>query len=793
MGNVACNRERLSLILALAVAAPAIAQIGCGRGQSGGGDDPAIAQVASAIIQPQVASISVPAGVDFKPLAVGASSALTVSDRAQLLGTAAGTFAPSTSTGTTQSTYGSQVKVGSVTSLPAVTVGSGATVAGSITSGSTVTGAPAGTTVLANQPLAATTFQWTVPFNTSMTPVTLNSGSRTLAPGSYGTVQVNGGTLTLGPGTYFIDTLNLNSGTNLTLNNASFIYVKSSLAFRTHVTGTAQNLLMVYFGTTGAAIESTFLGTFVAPNASIRIGVGGTPHVGALFARSIVVDPDVKLTQTTFARWDQVPFDVGVSPTLNCVVQLSPTTFGAVFGYSNTTGATITLGTGPHNFFSPGTADLGQPILFVPGQVPIATFQTFAAGSQLSLTIGQQAVTASSSSPACPADLAAALTQLYTETADSLAVRQSLANLIAHPRYAASVAALKANAGSQLTPFELSLIDAAQLAIANADLLGDPAALTDAQRARLPAFRASLFANPAVLRMRLAGDALKGAGGTAGCDALKQIDGTPLIRSLLPPQPDSVNDQVLALAHSASMAAVRSTLSAVANGPQSAALLAAPGALLAATLSQSDFLALDLAGPIPTGLLGKIIGGISGAVAGAIGGLETGGLLGAIGGGIVGGIVGAWGGNEIENDSCQHCGGSGECGAGVCVDQCCADLSTNGFSISYLTGVSCPNGESQCHDDGQCPGGTRCAGDCCIDQTILVSLCPGNGCTSNDDCSAGTTCQDGCCAGVCGVNGTTCDQVASVTCGLPGGDSACAAGETCQGGCCRENIPPPPH
>jgi hypothetical protein len=611
---------------------------------------------------------------------------------------------------------------------------------------------------------------------------------------------VNGGTLTLGPGTYFIDTLNLNSGTNLTLNNASapiFIYVRSALAFRTRMTGTPQNLMLVYFGTTSTAIEATFLGTFVAPNASVRLGVGGTPHVGALFAKSIVVDPDVKLTQTAFARWDLVPFDVGVSPTLNCVVQLGPTTFGAVFGYNNTTGATITLGAGPHNFFSPGAADLGQPILFVPGQVPIASFQTFAAGSQLSLTIGQQAVTASASSPACPAALGTALAQAYTETADSLAVRQALANLVASPRYASWIATLKANAGPQLTPFQLSLIDAAQLVIANADLLGDPAALTDAQRARLPGFRAALLANQAVIRMRLAGDALKGGALTVPCDAIAQIDQTPLFRTLLPPQPDSLNDQVLTLERSSSFAQVRSTLATVATGSQSAALLGAPGALLAGLLSPSDLVALDLAGPIPTGLLGKIIGGISGAIGGAIAGFVAGGPLGAVGGAILGGILGAAGGNEIETDSCQHCGSDGECqntegSAAICVDQCCTDLSVSGVSIGYLTGTACPSGEARCSSDGSCVGATRCAQGCCIDQFILVSLCPGNGCTSDADCSAGNTCQDGCCAGVCGVNGTICNQVASLACGISGGTSDCAAGETCQNGCCVVNIPPPP-
>jgi hypothetical protein len=786
MKNCANDRKRLTLIVAQAIGVAASLLAGCARSRSDGAD-PAVERISAALVQPQVASISVPAGVDFKPLALAASAALTVSDRAQLLGTAANSFAPSTSVGTSTSTYGSLVKVGSVTSLPAVTIGSSATVAGSITSASTITGAPSGTTALANQPLAASTFRWTVPFNTSTTAVTVNTGSVNLAPGSYGNVQVNGGTLVLGPGTYFIDSLTLQSGTNLTLNNASapiFLYVRTTLAFRTRMTGTPENLMLVYFGAAGAAIEATFKGTLVAPNASLRIGVGGTPHVGALFAKSILVDPDVKLTQTAFARWDLVPFDVGVSPTLNCVVQLDPTTLGAVFGYSNSTGATITLGAGPHNFFSPGQADLGQPILFLPGQVPIASFQTFAAGSQLSLTIGQQAVTASASSPACPAALGAALTQLFVETADSRAVRQSIAGILSHPRFAPWVAAVRAGAGPQVSPFQSSMLDALDLIVANADLLADPATLTSAQQARLPPFRAALLANPAVVRLRLAGDALKGGAGAVACAAIAQIDGAQPARPFLPVQPDSLFAQTLALTSSTALAKLQTAMSGVATGGQSAALLGASGLSLAGLISENDLTKLQLAGPIPTGLFGAIFGGVVGGIVGFIGGGPGGAVAGAIAGAAIGGFT------EDEIAKKNHkCDTGNDCfGGEICTGGFCVGFG-GGISGSFLTGSACPNGETQCGSDGSCGPNARCAQGCCEDQTLIVSLCPGNTCSSDADCSGDNTCQTGCCAGLCGVNGTVCDEVGSVMCGIPDGLSACSGDQTCTSGCCQSPQP----
>jgi hypothetical protein len=138
-----------------------------------------------------------------------------------------------------------------------------------------------------------------------------------------------------------------------------------------------------------------------------------------------------------------------------------------VFGYTNTTGANVTLGTGPHNFFSPGLADAGQPILFLPGQVPIATFETFAAGSHLSYTIGQQTALAMQNSPACPAALASGLKQLYVASPASDAVKQSIASLMANPRFGALISKFRA-AGNVFTPFESSMLDALQFVIANA-------------------------------------------------------------------------------------------------------------------------------------------------------------------------------------------------------------------------------------------------------------------------------------------------------------------------------------
>jgi hypothetical protein len=755
-----------------------------------------------AVIQPQIASITVPAGVDYKGLAVGAASGLTVSDRAQLLGPTPGTFSASSSTGSIQSTYGANSKVGDITSLGNVWLGSGATVGGSIRSGSSITGAPIGVPVSPNQAITPSTFTWTVPFNTSTNNITQSAGTTTLPAGSYGNVIVNGGTLVLNSGTYYFDSLTLQSSSKVTVNNASsptFLYVKTSLAYRTTLTATAANLMLVYFGSTGIAMETPFKGTLIAPNASVRFAVGGVPHSGSGFGKTILVDPDVKFTRQTFSRWDLVPFDVGVTPTVNCVAQLDGSTYGAVFGYSNTTGNSVTLGAGSHNSMSANGPDAGQPILFVPGTVPIATFQTFSTGGQQSWTLGSHTVVAAASSPACSAELKTALVQLFQNDADARSVRAQVTAILANPHFAAYVAAIKTYAGPQLTPFQSSSIDALNLVIANVDLLADRETLTAAQLARLSSFRSSLLANPAVARLRLAGDALRGNGALASqCDAFLAVNRAQPLQPFLPVQAGSVYSQIQGLATSSALAAQQSKLASVAAGAQNAAILAASGLSLAGLLAQSDLAALDLAGPIPTSLFGKILavasGVVTGAVTGAIAGAAAG-PWGIVGGAVIGGIVGGAiviaGSDALDADACSVCNDDSACGDRKCAGGCCASLPDVWGSYEFLTGTACPSGEAACHTDADCGGGLQCIQACCVSPPLVLDLCPGNSCTTSADCSNGNTCQYGCCAGPCGVNGVTCHETSSSSCGIPA--TTCPDSGTCESGCCKGPTQPPPH
>src|SRR5690606_4403255 len=119
----------------------------------------------------------------------------------------------------------------------------------------------------------------------------------------------------------------------------------------------------------------------------------------------------------------------------------------------------------------------GQPILFMPGEVPIATFQYFPAGEQVSWIIGNESAVATASSPACSAGLNDALTQLYAENTAAGELINRTIDLLSDPRMAELSSKLRDLAGASITPFESELLNAYDLVIANVHLGNVPLAV----------------------------------------------------------------------------------------------------------------------------------------------------------------------------------------------------------------------------------------------------------------------------------------------------------------------------
>ncbi|MGC4087932.1 MAG: hypothetical protein QM756_08550 [Polyangiaceae bacterium] len=393
--------------------------------------------------------------------------------------------------------YGSNVRVGAITSLPAVTLGSSAVVGGPIVSGGTVTGAPAGSQVSQNQTLSVTQYSWSISVPSSTTDVILDSGSRTLAPGSYNNVTANGGTLTLGPGTYYINNLALQSGSQLVVSDATapvYVYVQSSLSFRTKLTSTSENFLLGYSGSNATALETTFAGTFIAPNASVRLAVGNTSHLGQFFAKSLLLDPGVKVTLKPFGHWDSLGISdpqlvattenalvplLGAPGTLS-LLQAVQTDFGSVLtNYQNSLLRVAILAAQNADLFGDQTAlssaqrarlaTLKSQIMAEPATSAIAAAGTALLNDPAALAsvLSQAAARASQSYPsppaapaqACGAPAPATFSTLATFQANTLAASRTASTLLASPDGAALLTANAQNpyaAAAQLSASQLA-------------------------------------------------------------------------------------------------------------------------------------------------------------------------------------------------------------------------------------------------------------------------------------------------------------------------------------------------
>ena len=62
----------------------------------------------------------------------------------------------------------------------------------------------------------------------------------------------------------------------------------------------AQHIKIYYYGTNRVFIQTDFAGTIVAPNAEVVVGQSGKNFYGAIYAKSIVVHQNTKITWVPF-------------------------------------------------------------------------------------------------------------------------------------------------------------------------------------------------------------------------------------------------------------------------------------------------------------------------------------------------------------------------------------------------------------------------------------------------------------------------------------------------------------
>ncbi|HXT98809.1 MAG TPA: S8 family serine peptidase [Polyangia bacterium] len=323
----------------------------------------------------QRVTVALQSGTGFDTVGVAATDTLLISDRARVQ-FASTTLAPIANSGATQTQLGYDTKVGTVTSSAAVTLLDRVQVAGDVVSAGAVhlgnsdviSGA-----VRQNAAVSFDRFSWSVSLPASGAVVTVPvNGSRSIAAGSYAAVTVySGATLSLAAGTYFMDSLDIEPQARLAVDTRAgnvLVYVRSGLTYRgsTVYTGPNNRLLLAYLGTASPAFDKSPDATVVAPSSSVRLGVGGSPYSGAIYARAVQLDPDVKFTLRTYAGWNAFSFDV--EPRFECVSQRpGGSAFVGLFGYRNPKTSAVTIPVGANNQFTPGVADRKQPTVFAPG------------------------------------------------------------------------------------------------------------------------------------------------------------------------------------------------------------------------------------------------------------------------------------------------------------------------------------------------------------------------------------------------------------------------------------------
>jgi hypothetical protein len=788
---------------------------------------------------PCTLSFPVPQGLSPQDVVLSTTTSLTVGTGATVNNDLGG-FGAVANLGSPITLIGNGAQVGSVVSVASVNLGTSSVVHGQVESGGVVVvGAGAtvtGSTSLFQTITASTGVKTVITFASGLPVVALSGVTQTLAPGSYGDVNVwPGGKLALSAGTYQFASLTVQVGGTLALNETAgpvLSYIHNCLQFagtETQIGGDG-NALFAAFGTGAMTLATPVRATVAAPNALLTLASGSGAFAGGFFADSILVTPSTVVTG--IGAVVPAAASSGLSPTLNCVTAFDSTHLGALFGYKNASTTNVELGVGPHNFIAPAPADQQQPILFLPGTHPVATFLPFPTSGHVTFTLGQQSARASASAPACPAPLAAGLQALAVPTSSSQALSQAMLALMGNPHMKQLLTDLQSNYGPQLSPFQSSILGAAILIANNLDLLTTPiASLTPAQIARVPAFANTLATNPALLAVRAAGDQTRGSATTLQCGFLGLANARPINR-LGPPPTDSILGQAIAISQSAAYVSTSNAIAAVAaNSQEAVAFQAMPGRTLANTLPQSVIAGLSLLGPIPTsGAFGDIIDGIgdtligigtaaagvASVIAGCVGDVVVPGLCAA---GIAGGVAGigtatnffAAGYEEFNNS----CGSGGTvvpfCGLGIgplscssaatCIGGCCynegAACANQGQcamgqvdqSQQQLTaGTLCLSGGPICSKDTDCGSTAFCANGCC--QSYTFSKCSAaQQCSDSSTCPSGQTCQFGCCAGVCGIGGQACDNNVVPVCGTP---LTCPAGATCTNGCCVSPPAPPP-
>jgi hypothetical protein len=335
-----------------------------------------VAQASAALSGARSFQITLPVGVGPDQTVLSANGELEVNDFASVTSVASGTLAVNTATNALNDTdIGNLATITGVESVGSIELGSQTRVNGSLTTGGTVSQGLGDS--ISGSVAQHATLTPLFPIKWTATPPSTNGGdvvvgigaSKTLAPGAYGNVSVfAGGALTLTPGSYFFEGLFAPPLATIVIQHQQqpvLVYVASLVQWQgTIQDGGDPSHLLVGFNGILAQLQTPFRGTLVAPSALVQLFQNSSPHVGSFLAGSVQVGPLSTVQFVPFAHWG-----LFVAPILSvtCVIEYTPTNFGALFGYTNLLQTPFTVPNGPDNQFSPAVSNFVPITSFAPG------------------------------------------------------------------------------------------------------------------------------------------------------------------------------------------------------------------------------------------------------------------------------------------------------------------------------------------------------------------------------------------------------------------------------------------
>jgi hypothetical protein len=265
-------------------------------------------------------TFDLPSGTNPSDYAIVARDTVDLADRVSLVMPSSG-FAKLVSSGGGTTVLGVESHAGNVISTGGVFLRERAHIHGLLTTAATVqkqNGTVVDAGIHEHAALAYKPFDLVAAFPDTAAPAITIPPDRPsnppIAPGYYAGLTVfSRSTITLSSGAYFFDSVDIEPQATVRLDDAAgpiFVYVRQTLIMNG---GTLQRtqaghprLLLGYLGTAPVSIGVPLRGTLLAPSAQVTLNtVGATGHEGAVFARSVQVNPDVRLVHRPF------PFLIG--------------------------------------------------------------------------------------------------------------------------------------------------------------------------------------------------------------------------------------------------------------------------------------------------------------------------------------------------------------------------------------------------------------------------------------------------------------------------------------------------